>query len=275
MTVTTLPTYVHGYSEREARRLADQAGTLAELIHSDTAYAAGRGVLEVGCGVGAQTVSLLAGSPGISLVAVDISTDSLQLARERVARQCPEADVQFHQGSVFDLPFAEGSFDDVFVCFVLEHLRDPALALQQLRRLLRPGGTITVVEGDHDSTILHPDDVDARAAVACQVRLQAMAGGDALLGRRLQPLLSDAGYVDVRTRPLTVYVDETRPDLVEGFTRNTFIALVAAARGDAVNSGLTTSVDWDRGIAALERAAEPGGVLVYTFFKATAVRPER
>jgi len=50
--------YVHGYSDREKKRLVDQATTLTDLLHRDTSYAPGSMVLEVGCGVGAQTLAL-------------------------------------------------------------------------------------------------------------------------------------------------------------------------------------------------------------------------
>ena len=50
--------YVHGYDPKENRRLQDQASTLVELLHSDTSYPEGSSVLEAGCGVGAQTVTL-------------------------------------------------------------------------------------------------------------------------------------------------------------------------------------------------------------------------
>ena len=69
----TSTTYVHGYTPREAQRLLDQAGTLAELFHHDTAYPAGSRVLEAGCGVGAQTVELARRSPGAEITAVVLS----------------------------------------------------------------------------------------------------------------------------------------------------------------------------------------------------------
>ncbi len=50
--------YVHGYERRENERLQDQGGALVELLHSYTAYPSGSTVLEVACGVGAQTVTL-------------------------------------------------------------------------------------------------------------------------------------------------------------------------------------------------------------------------
>lgn len=264
--------YVHGYSRREGRRLGDQADTLAQLLHAGTAYPAGSRVLELGCGIGAQTVHLLRSSPGAHIVAVDKSEDSLAQARIRVADLAPEAQVEWHRADAFDLPFGDAEFDHVFVCFVLEHLSDPMRALAGLRRVLRPGGTITVIEGDHGSVFFHPDSAYARAAIDCQIHLQAAAGGNALLGRQLQPLLAGAGYDGVAVRPLTVYSDRTRPTWVDGFTRNTFIAMVASVRDNALAAALTTTAEWDQGIADLLRTAHDG-TFYYTFSKALAVNP--
>jgi SAM-dependent methyltransferase len=269
--VINAPGYVHGYSPDEARRLGDQADTLAGLLHSGTSYPAGSRVLEVGCGVGAQTVHLVAGSPAARLTAVDISAASLARARAAVAASVPGAAVQWRQADLFSLPFADGAFDHLFVCFVLEHLADPVAAAAGLRRVLAPGGTITVIEGDHGSAFFHPDSSAAQAAIGCLVALQAAAGGNGLLGRQLQPLLAAAGYRDIAVRPRTVYVDPTRPALVEGFTRNTFTAMVAAVRDEAVAAGMSTAAEFDRGIADLRRTEH--GTFHYTFAKATALSP--
>jgi SAM-dependent methyltransferase len=260
--------YVHGYSEHEARRLGDQADTLAALLHAGTAYPAGSRVLEVGCGVGAQTVHLLAASPGAHIVAVDVSDDSLVQARARVAADAPAAVVEWYRADLHELPFAADTFDHLFVCFVLEHLPEPRQALAGLRRVLRPGGTITVIEGDHGSAFFHPDSAYAHAAIDCQIRLQSADGGNALIGRQLQPLLTGAGYHDVMVQPRTVYADETRPAMVDGFTRNTFIAMIENVRDDALAAGLVAPSAWDQGIADLHRTAGDGGTFHYTFFKA-------
>ncbi|WP_078623923.1 methyltransferase domain-containing protein [Streptomyces monomycini] len=265
--------YVHGYSDHEARRLTDQADTLAALLHAGTVYEPGSRVLEAGCGVGAQTVHLAASSPKAHITAVDIRADSLDQARARLAARPHAATVRWHQADLTDLPYPDASFDHLFVCFVLEHLPDPARTLADLRRVLRPGGGITVIEGDHGSALFHPDSAHAHAVIGHQVRLQAAAGGDALLGRRLQPLLTAAGYAEVAVRPRTVCADATRPGLVDSFTRNTFIAMIAAVRDDALAAGLTTEAEWERGIRELRRTAEDGGTFHYTFFKATAVNP--
>jgi SAM-dependent methyltransferase len=263
--------YVHGYSARESERLADQAQTLTELLHHDTRYPEGSRVLEAGCGIGAQTVILARNSPGAEITSLDISEDSLKRAEEKV-RQQGITNVTFRQGDIFHLPFEPESFDHIFVCFVLEHLADPDRALGQLRPLLKKGGTLTVIEGDHGSAFFHPGNADARRAIDCLVELQRRGGGNALIGRQLFPLVAGAGFSDVHVSPRMVYVDSSRPELVEGFTKLTFTAMVEGVSEEVRKQGLMTKDAWDRGIAGLCRTAESDGVFCYTFFKAVARR---
>jgi SAM-dependent methyltransferase len=263
--------YVHGHHPREHERLQDQAGTLVDLLHSDTAYPAGSKVLEAGCGVGAQTITLAQRSPEARFMSVDVSADSLAQAK-RTADRAGLTNVEFRQADIFALPFETGSFDHVFVCFVLEHLSRPAEALAMLNGLLRPGGTITVIEGDHGSTYFHPDSPAAHAAIQCQIELQREAGGDSLIGRRLYPLMVEAGFDAVRVSPRMVYVDSSRPDLVDGFTRKTFTAMIEGIREPAIASGLIQAQRFDAGVRDLHRTTEADGVFCYTFFKATGTR---
>jgi SAM-dependent methyltransferase len=242
--------YVHGYSARESTRLTDQATTLTELLHADTVYPPGSRVLEAGCGVGAQTVILAAGSPEAAITSIDVSEESLAAARRRV-REAGFTNVTFGRADVFDLPFPRDHFDHVFVCFLLEHLRDPAGALEALMRVLEPGGSITVIEGDHGSAYFHPDSDAARRAIQCLVELQRRAGGDSLIGRQLYPLMVRAGYRDVSVSPRMVYVDASRAELVDGFTRRTFTAMVEGVGEEAVGQGLIDEATWARGIRDL------------------------
>jgi ubiquinone/menaquinone biosynthesis C-methylase UbiE len=263
--------YVHGYSDRESTRLGDQASTLTDLLHHDTAYPPGSRVLEVGCAVGAQTVVLADRSPHAAFTAIDISADSLAQAQRHV-RAAGHTNVEFRRADIFDLPFADEAFDHVFVCFVLEHLPRPGDGLLALMRVLKKGGSITVIEGDHGSAYFHPDSVDARRAIQCLIDLQRRSGGDALIGRRVYPLLVQAGYRDVRVCPRMVYVDGSRPDLIDGFTRKTFTAMVEGVGFEAVGHGMVDSARWAAGVRDLYRTAEPDGTFCYTFFKGVAVR---
>ncbi len=265
--------YVHGYSKRENQRLHDQSQTLAELLHHDTLYPAGSRVLEAGCGVGAQTVILAKKNPEVQFTSVDMSADSVGAAKAACAR-AGIGNVMFQTADILRLPFAEASFDHVFVCFVLEHLSEPRQALRGLKTVVKPGGTITVVEGDHGSTLFHPRSDAAWRTIQCLIDLQAAGGGNALVGRELFPLLVSAGFRDVKVSPRFVYVDASRPAWVEGFTRNTYIAMVEGVRERALAAGLVSEAEWAKGIAGLKASAGPDGTFCYTFFKAVAVRPE-
>jgi DNA-binding transcriptional MerR regulator len=273
--MTMFDQYVHGYHPGESSRLHDQADTLQELLHAGTNFPAGSAVLEVGCGTGAQTVTLAGRSPGARITSVDRSPESLTAARKRTG-DAGLTDIRLAEADVYTLPQSDGPlaasmFDHVFVCFVLEHLPRPVEALQRLRAMLKPGGTITVIEGDHGSTYFHPDSAAARAAIDCQVTLQRNAGGDALIGRRLFPLLNEAGYHDIAVAPRQVYVDGSRPELADGFIRKTFTAMIEGIRQPAIAAGLATADRFDAGLCDLLRTAEPDGVFCYTFFKGTAV----
>jgi len=263
--------YVHGYDAREGSRLNDQAVTLVELLHSDTRYPAGNSVLEAGCGVGAQTVILARQSPDARIISIDLA-ESAVVETTKAVRANGLRNVTVRRADIFDLPFESESFDHVFVCFVLEHLSRPLEALRMLAHVLKPGGTMTVIEGDHGSAYFYPDSTLARRDIQCLIDLQARSGGNALIGRSLYPLMNAVGFADIRVSPRMVYVDSSKPDLVEGFTKRTFTAMVEGVRRDSIAAGLISEADFDRGISDLYRTAEEDGVFCYTFFKAVATR---
>jgi ubiquinone/menaquinone biosynthesis C-methylase UbiE len=263
--------YVHGYDSRENIRLQDQASTLVQLLHSDTTYPAGSIILEAGCGVGAQTVTLAQNSPHSHFTSVDISESSLGEAKKRIEKAGLK-NVAFQLGDIYSLTFEKESFDHLFICFVLEHLARPLEAISRLKNLLKSGGTITVIEGDHGSAYFYPDSAQARRAIQCQVELQKRAGGDAHIGRALYPLLKKSGFKSIRVSPRMVYVDSSRPQLVEGFTKNTFAAMIEGVGEASVKSGLITREVFDEGIKGLHRTMEDDGVFCYTFFKAVAIK---
>lgn len=263
--------YVHGYSEQETVRLADQARTLAELLHWDTSFAPGSRVLEAGCGTGAQTVFLARSSPEAQLVSVDISANSLAEARVKT-EQGGITNVEFRQADLYQLAFEDESFDHAFVCFVLEHLHSPLTALKELQRVLRPSGTITVIEGDHGSFYCYPQSKEASLTVNCLIEVQASLGGNSLIGRQLFPLLKKTNFKTVKVSPRMVYVDSSKPELVDGFSKKTFIAMVEGVKEQALSMNLIDEQTWSKGIADLYRATQDDGTFCYSFFKALGAK---
>ncbi len=263
--------YVHGYSEEEANRLVDQANTLADLLHEGTSYPAGSKVLEAGCGVGAQTIRLAKSSPDAQIISIDISEDSIKQAKALI-EQSELSNVEFQKADLINLPFEDETFDHIFVCFVLEHLKDPIAALESLRRVLKVGGSITVIEGDHGSCYFYPESKEAVKAWECLIECQKSLNCNPMIGREIYPLLKNSGFKNIQVSPKIVYVDTSKPDLVEGFNKKTIIAMVEGVKEQAIDSGMIDIESWNKGIEDLYETTGPDGVFFYNFFKGVGIK---
>lgn len=101
-------------------------------------------VLDAGCGPAVLTRLLL--DLGHAVTAVDVSEKMLAIARQNVG---PENDrVRFHQASAAKLPFADGTFDLVISRYLVWTLPEPAKAMREWRRLLKPGGRLGIIDGN-------------------------------------------------------------------------------------------------------------------------------
>ena len=264
--------YVHGYSAKETERLYDQAGSVKNLIHLNTVYPPGSVVLEAGCGVGAQTLTLAQNSPNARFLSVDHSKDSLLLAREFVENY-KISNVDFIEADIFNLPIEEKAIDHIFVCHLLEHISDPVDGLLTLRKHLKKGGSITVFEGDHGSCYFHPETKEAVQAWNCLVEVQRRLGGNSLVGRELFPLFRASNFRNIRVRPKMVYIDKASTELRESFVTKTIIPMVEGVKIQSIDLELIDDNTWQQGIEDLRKTClNNDGVFCYTFFKGTAIR---
>ena len=132
-----------------ARRTGQVAAFLAPHLR------AGMRLLDCGCGPGSITVDLaLAVAPG-EAIGIDVREDALAQGRA-LARERRIVNVAFQTASVYQLPYADGSFDAAFACAVLQHLAAPLTALKEMRRVLKPGGVIGLVDGSSTITFRYP-----------------------------------------------------------------------------------------------------------------------
>lgn len=112
---------------------------------------AGKRVLELGCGDGETTSYLL--ERGAEVTAIDISSGMVDLARRRMARAHPEANVSFHVAPAENTGFETASFDRILGRWVLHHLELDGAA-REIHRLLKPGGTGIFIENSAFNPLL-------------------------------------------------------------------------------------------------------------------------
>lgn len=199
-----------GGFEREMERLDHQAAlTWAHewrILRSLAPRGSGA-VLDAGCGTGAVTAALGAALPETRVVGLDAHPGLLDRAR---ARGAGGARPELFLGNIGDPPFPDATFDLVLARYVFQHLAEPVAAARGLRRVLRPGGHLAVIDVDAGLWGAAQPDLSALSQEAYRAlgAAQSADGGDRLIARRLPRVLRDAGYRDVTVRPFAYTSDE-------------------------------------------------------------------
>ena len=115
-------------------------------------------VLEVGCGPGFFSPDLAAAVPRGKLVLLDLQPEMLRLARERLGGR---ANVGYVASDAQALPIASDRFDAAFLATMLGEVPDPGACLDEVRRILKPGGVLAVAETRRDSDFIGLADLRA------------------------------------------------------------------------------------------------------------------
>lgn len=153
-------------------------------------------VLDCGCGPGTISLDIAAAVAPGAVTGVDFGQSQIDAASQAAAAR-GISNTRFVQGSAYELPFADGSFDRVFSHALLEHLAQPARALAEFFRVLRPGGVLGVCTPDVGGLLVAPVSPELNAAILGYNAMQKDNGGDLEIGRRLGALLGEAGFEEV------------------------------------------------------------------------------
>ncbi|HEU4403771.1 MAG TPA: methyltransferase domain-containing protein [Polyangiaceae bacterium] len=204
--------YVHGHSPEEHERLRRQARFLEPLVYDRLPFRRQRRLLEVGSGVGGQTEILLRRFPELHVTGVEAGEAELVESRRYLAT-VPYAAGRHEMvaGDARRLPFDAGRFDAAFLCWVLEHVPDPAQALTEVRRVLAPGSPVACTEPLNSAFFLTPYSPHTMRYWAAFNDHQVELGGDPFVGAKLGNLLQAVGFRDVETEVRVTHLDSRAP----------------------------------------------------------------
>lgn len=184
-------TYTPGYSAPMVNFLAQRtAETHAAFFLPH--LKPGLRVLDAGCGPGSITLGLARKVAPGQVIGIDVEDSQFAASREEARRE--GLNVEFRKASVYELSFEDQSFDAVFSHALLEHLSDPAAAIAELRRVIKPRGVIGLRAGDLGGLLIDADSDGPAKAFSAYMAQQREGSKDSNVGRKLARLLRKAGF---------------------------------------------------------------------------------
>ncbi|OWY38702.1 SAM-dependent methyltransferase [Xenophilus sp. AP218F] len=262
--------YIHGFSAEEQARLVRQARFSESMVYRDVDFAGVERLLEVGCGVGAQTEILLRRYPELNITGVDFSQRQLTVARQRLQGSPWRERAELLHMDAEDLDFAPASFDAAFLCWILEHVLSPERVLAEARRVLKPGARLYATEVMNASFFLSPYSPNLQQYWLAFNDHQLAVGGDPFVGAKLGNMLLRVGFRQVETQVKTWHLDSREPhrrqqvlDYWSELLLSAADQLIAAKRVDeALVAAMSRELRQLRG--------NPDLVFFYSFIQATA-----
>ena len=204
--------YIHGFSASEQLRLVEQAAALAPAVFSGLNLEAFSTLLEVGCGVGAQTKHLLDYWPHLRITSIDRNSSHLTSAAQYLSNEIASGRVALKNVNAEDLPFHSDSFDVVLTIWVLEHASHPRRILEEALRVLRPGGLLILNEVDNETFGFTPANRTIHDWWQKFNTFQRSGGADPFIGQRLRDLAIAVGFEDIVAEPLYLVSSQREPN---------------------------------------------------------------
>ena len=263
--------YLHGFTREEQDRLRRQARFLEHRVHDRLPYWKCRRLLEVGCGVGAQTEILLRHFPDLHVTGIDRSDANLARAAENLSSVAwAEARYELCVEDATRLSFGADSFDGAFLCWVLEHVGDPLRVLSEVRRVLRPGAPIVATEVQNATFFIDPYSPHTMAYWLAFNDQQLELGGDPFVGAKLGNLLLAVGCRDITTKVRNIHLDNRAPGERAEFLA--FWSELLLSGSESLRSAGCVSEETVEGMKAelSEVAHDPNAVFLYSFVQGRA-----
>jgi len=263
--------YLHGFSEKEQQRLRKQARFGEHMIYRNLNLANVSELLEVGCGVGAQSEILLRRFPDLKLTGIDLSTKQMDVAKKLLA-ETPWAKGRYNlqEMDATNMKFAANSFDGAFLCWILEHVPDPIRVLSEVRRVLRPASIVYITEVMNASFFLDPYSPNVWKYWMAFNEYQMAQKGDPFVGAKLGNFLMQLGYRDIHTEVKTWFLDNRSPQLRKDSVEYWTELLLSASDQLVAANYVSAEIVEGMKIEMAKVANDPNAVFYYSFIQASA-----
>lgn len=263
--------YLHGFSPIEQDRLRRQARFAEHTVYQNINFSTQKNILEVGCGVGAQSEILLRRFPDIHLTGIDLSERQLEAAKDSLSN-VPWAKDRYsmHLMNAENMTLKASSFDGAFLCFVLEHVPDPRRVLSEVRRMLGPGGIVYITEVLNSSFFLDPYSPNVWKYWMAFNDYQYDKKGDPFMGAKLGNLLMQIGFREIETEVKTWFFDNRKPQLRKEIIDFWSDLLLSASEQLVAENYVTPEIveGMKKEMAAV--ALDPNAVFFFSFVQAKA-----
>lgn len=265
--------YLHGFDRKEQERLLHQARFLEPYVYAGVDLEYRENLLEVGCGVGAQTDILCRRFPDLKITGVDLSDKQLAMAKRHLRPQIQDKRVRLFRQDAQKLDLRKKDFDAAFLCWFLEHVPDPLKVLKRVRRHLKPGAKIYCSEVFNQTLFMEPYSPAYLKYWFEFNDYQWTIKGHPFVGARLGNLLLEAGFTDIQTEVRPFHFDSREPERRAAFTEYFYQILLSAEKGLLESGRISpeTLKQMKKEVEAVKRAKD--AVFFYAFMRATARVP--
>ncbi len=268
MAIMAKTKYLHGFTKKEQIRLIHQSKFLEKWIYQGVELKKCKNLLEVGCGVGAQSKIILKRFPKIHIDGVDFSEAQLKVANSLLKKELGKR-IEFHHQDAQKLKLNK-KFDAAFLCWFLEHVPQPELALKQVRKHLRPGAKIYCTEVFNHTLFLEPYSPSFLKYWSIFNDFQWTIKGHPFVGGQLGHLLKQAGFRNIEIEFRSFHFDSRDIDKRNSFVDYFFQILLSAAPVLLKAGKVTPTLIKNMKREVRKCKSKKEGVFYYSFARATA-----
>ncbi len=156
-------------------------------------------ILDVGCGPGVISSAIAKFASKGTVVGIDKNSLMIKECKENKEYEAIK-NLSFREGDIYNLDIPENSVDVIYSRFLFQHLSNPIQALNQLKKVLKPGGKVCIIDVDDSWLTLNPRPALFESYLRRVEDAQKDMGGDRFVGHKLKDYFEEVGFINVKSK---------------------------------------------------------------------------